>query len=552
MGAADQGERIAQLEALLQEANETLDAIRNGEVDAIVVGGDLGQFVYTLENADRPYRVLVEQMKEGAVTLNAECVILYVNRSFSDLIGQLSGRLIGSCLYDHVVDPAPIKAMLEGAEAATIEVMLIRTDGQYTPASMSIVELQVEAGAPKMFCSIVTDLSEKRAAEDVLRQVQKMDAVGQLTGGIAHDFNNLLMAISSSLEMLEKRVADDAQTRRLLDNAMQGAQRGAALTQRMLAFARRQDLKTEHVDLALLTRGMMDLLQRTLGPIWPLQIEFADDLPRVLADANQIEMALLNLAVNARDALPDGGDIIISAEPAVVDADYMHGLRAGRYVCLSVIDRGEGMDGDTLLRATEPFFTTKGVGKGTGLGLPMVHGLAKQLGGTFVLQSSPGGGTTACLWLPAADDQTLDLSPGPLAAREAPPDVRPMRILAVDDDVLIRMNVSSMLEDMGHEVFDAASGETALELLRQDPNIELLITDQAMPRMTGTELIQHVTDERPALPIILATGYGELPGGAPPNIVKLNKPFSEQELARAIETALSSVRSDRPNRQTGG
>ncbi|RZK03791.1 MAG: response regulator [Novosphingobium sp.] len=542
MAIADQSRRIAELEALLQEANETLDAIRNGEVDAIVVGGEVGQFVYTLENADRPYRVLVEQMKEGAVTLNADCVILYVNRSFSDLVKQASGRLIGSCLYDHVVDPGPIKAMLSGAETATIEVMLIRRDGQHTPANMSIVELQVEAGAPKMFCSIVTDLSEKRAAENVLRQVQKMDAVGQLTGGIAHDFNNLLMAISSSLEMLEKRVSDDPQTQRLLDNARQGAQRGAALTQRMLAFARRQDLKAERVDLTELTRGMMDLLQRTLGPAWSLQIAFSDDLPPVLADANQIEMALLNLAVNARDALPDGGDIIISAELAVIDADQKHGLRPGRYVCLSVIDGGEGMDADTLMRATEPFFTTKGVGKGTGLGLPMVHGLAKQLGGTFVLQSSPDDGTTACLWLPAADE-TFPESPAPIASDDAPADIRPMRILAVDDDVLIRMNVSSMLEDMGHEVFDAGSGETALELLRQEPGIQLLITDQAMPRMTGTELIQHVADERPALPIILATGYGELPAGAPAHIVKLNKPFSEQELARAIEVALSLTRS---------
>ncbi len=534
--AADQNERIAELERLLEEATETLDAIRNGEVDAIVVGGDAGQFVYTLENADRPYRVLVEQMKEGAVTLNEEGLILYANRSFSDLIDWPLGSLIGSNLFAHVLDPDPLKTIWSRDLSATAEVSLIAANGERVPANMSIVEIKVEIGAPRMFCSIVTDLTEIRRAEDTLRQAQKMDAVGQLTGGIAHDFNNLLMAISSSLEMLEKRIPSDPQLQRLIENAQQGAQRGAALTQRMLAFARRQDLKPERVDVPSLARGITEMVQRTLGPAWTLQLDFPERLPPVLADANQLEMALLNLAVNARDAMPDGGSIRIFAEQRFIEAGTADNLAAGPYICLSVIDQGDGMDADTLSRATEPFFTTKGVGKGTGLGLSMVHGLAKQLNGTFVLQSTPGKGTTACLWLPAAEEGLEGPArPIPDVSASAP---RTLKILAVDDDALIRMNILAMLEDMGHEVIEAGSGREALDLLKLYPDTELLITDQAMPDMTGTELIQHVTDEGRNLPIILATGYGELPASSQ-QIIKLSKPFSERQLARAVDDAMS-------------
>jgi len=539
-----QGERIVELERLLAEANDTLEAIRNGEVDAIVVGGASGQFVYTLENADRPYRVLVEQMKEGAVTLNEDGVLLYANRSFGELVGRPVSSLIGSSLFEHFAQPDSLASMLAIDRPVTAEASLVTASGERAPVNLSMVELQVENGAPRMYCSIVTDLTEVRRAEDTLRQVQKMDAVGQLTGGVAHDFNNLLMAISSSLSMLEKRIPHDPQSLRLIENAQQGAQRGAALTQRMLAFARRQDLKPERVDVPSLARGMTDLVQRTLGPAWPLQLDFPEELPPVLADVNQLEMALLNLAVNARDAMPDGGAIRISAEHTFVEAPEAGGLTTGRYIRLSVTDRGEGMDAETLARATEPFFTTKGVGKGTGLGLSMVHGLAKQLDGTFVLESAPGRGTTACLWLPAADEADEPAAPAVPAPPVADiPEASKLKVLAVDDDVLIRMNICAMLEDMGHEVVDAGSGESALLLLDEHPDIALLITDQAMPKMTGTELIAHVTVARPDLPIILATGYGELPTSLHGCIVKLDKPFSEKQLARALDTVMAQCAS---------
>lgn len=531
--------RIAELERLLDEANETLDAIRNGEVDAIVVGGPTGQFVYTLENADRPYRILVEQMKEGAITLNEDGLVLYANQSFAQLIGQPVADLVGTALADHAEDHDAVAGLLSTGRAASAEVVLVSKDERRIPTNMSIVEIQVEASAPRMFCCIVSDLTEMRKAEDTLRQIQKMDAVGQLTGGVAHDFNNLLMAISSSLAMLEKRVPDDPQILRLLDNAQQGAQRGAALTQRMLAFARRQDLQPAPVDLPTLVRGMIELVQRTLGPAWSLELDFPEQLSPVIADANQLEMALLNLAVNARDAMPDGGVIRIAAEQALLapgdGTGPVGGLAPGRYIRLSVIDDGQGMDSDTLSRATEPFFTTKGVGKGTGLGLSMIHGLAKQLEGTFVLESEPGKGTVASLWLPSPDRATAPVESAARPVATVPVVSGTMKVLAVDDDVLILMNVAAMLEDMGHTVIEAGSGEEALRLLHDHPDVQLLITDHAMPGMNGSELISRVRELRPEMPIVLATGYGELPAGAPAQIEKLGKPFSEKQLAQALE-----------------
>nr|WP_250890077.1 ATP-binding protein [Sphingobium nicotianae] len=377
-------------------------------------------------------------------------------------------------------------------------------------------------------------------AQGALRQSQKLESIGQLTGGVAHDFNNLLMAIMSSVTLLQKRVPDDPVLHRLIDNALQGAQRGAALTQRMLAFARRQDLSSVQIDLAGLVRDITELVERTIGPAWSLDIRIPDDLPRVVGDANQLEMALLNLAVNARDAMPEGGAIIIAAERRHFASQEIEGLGAGRYVGLSVIDTGVGMDAETLERATEPFFTTKGIGKGTGLGLPMIHGLARQLGGTFTLTSAPGEGTTATLWLPAAQaDDVNMIAPSDQASQNNM--VGRLKVLAVDDDGLILMNTSALLEDLGHSVLEASSGTQALDLLRKYPDIDLLITDQAMPNMTGTQLVHHVSELRPDLPIILATGYGEVPAGFETSVVKLGKPFAQTLLAQALAQAVGKA-----------
>ena len=384
------------------------------------------------------------------------------------------------------------------------------------------------------------EMARRRATEASLRQAQKMEAVGQLTGGIAHDFNNLLTAVLGSLAMLRKRLpAEDARAARLVDNALQGAQRGAALTQRLLAFGRRQSLNPAAVQLPALVRGMAELLRGALGGGVHLRVEFPPDLPPVFADANQLELAVLNLAANARDAMPGGGEIVLSAAERQVAADEAPGLLPGFYVVLSVADAGEGMDEETLAQATEPFFTTKGVGKGTGLGLPMVHGLAAQSGGRFVLRSTRGVGTVAELWLPRAEAPV----PGGERGTTAPTPARGRRgtLLLVDDDPLVLASTAAMLEDLGHRVIEAASAPEALEKLRDGLEVDLVITDYAMPGMTGLQLADALRRLRPGLPVLLATGYAELQGEGSQGLQRLDKPFEQAALARATDACLGGV-----------
>ncbi|MCF2521540.1 PAS domain-containing sensor histidine kinase [Bradyrhizobium sp. G127] len=418
----------------------------------------------------------------------------------------------------------------------------VRKDGTQFWAHIVIDPIRDDTGRVIGFAKVTRDITERLESQKALEQArealahsQKMDAIGQLTGGIAHDFNNLLTVILGSLELAGKRLPEDASIRPLIANATQAAQRGAALTQRMLAFARRQDLDLKPVDLPALVRGMTDLLQSSLGPSMPIETRFPLKLNLVHADANQLEMALLNLAVNARDAMPSGGNIIIAAREETVVAGAVGNLKAGRYVCLSVQDTGEGMDKATLGRAMEPFFTTKGVGRGTGLGLSMVHGMTEQTGGRFVLKSRKGAGTTAEIWLPVAKPAKADEAERPV--RDHAPRTRPLVVLAVDDDGLVLMNTAVMLQDMGHTVFEATSGNQALDILRREQSVDLVITDHAMPKMTGIQLASAIKAERPGLPIILATGYAELPPGVDTELPKLGKPFRQQELMQAVAAA---------------
>ncbi|MDO8981929.1 MAG: PAS domain S-box protein [Afipia sp.] len=419
----------------------------------------------------------------------------------------------------------------------------VRKDGTQFWANVIIDAIRDETGAIIGFAKITRDITERRETQRALEQArealahsQKMDAIGQLTGGIAHDFNNLLMVILGSLELAGKRLPDDERIKTLMSNATQAAQRGAALTQRMLAFARRQDLDLRPFDVSALVRGMTDLLQSSLGPSVQIETHFPPKLNLIHADANQLEMAVLNLAVNARDAMPNGGSIVIAAREETVRGRSQGKLKAGRYVCLSVKDTGEGMDRATLGRAMEPFFTTKGVGRGTGLGLSMVHGMTEQSGGRFVLKSQTGEGTTAEIWLPVA--KAAKAAESERFIPRGAPNMRPLVVLAVDDDGLVLMNTTVMLQDMGHTVFEATSGNQALDILRREQSVDLVITDHAMPKMTGVQLAAAIKAERPGLPIILATGYAELPAGEDAELPKLGKPFGQQELMQAVAAAM--------------
>jgi PAS domain S-box-containing protein len=367
------------------------------------------------------------------------------------------------------------------------------------------------------------------AAQEALRQSQKMEAMGQLTGGVAHDFNNLLTPIVGALDMLQRNGLGGEREQRLIAGAAQSAERAKVLVQRLLAFARRQPLQPVAVDIARLVKNMADLVSSTTGPQIKVVVDAANDLPPAKADPNQLEMALLNLAVNARDAMPEGGTLRISASVHTLRPVENPGLPSGPYVRLSVADTGIGMDDATLARAIEPFFSTKGVGKGTGLGLSMVHGLASQLGGALTIKSKPDLGTNVELWLPQieAEPETAVAALDGEAVRG-----RGMALI-VDDEEYVRLSTSEMLIDLGYRVVEATSAEEALRLIRDGAGVDLVITDHLMPGMSGTDLARIIRESRPDVPVLVVSGYAEMDGIAS-DLPRLTKPFRKDELAASL------------------
>jgi len=363
-------------------------------------------------------------------------------------------------------------------------------------------------------------ITEREDALAQLHEAQKLETLGQLTGGIAHDFNNLLTPITGALDLMARRYGDDARSARLIDGALQSAERAKTLVQRLLGFARRQALETRAVDVADLVDGMRDLVVSSIGPAIELHITAAEELPAASVDPNQLELAILNLCVNARDAMPGGGALTLA----------MDCPPGGNYLRVSVIDTGTGMDEETLSRAVEPFYSTKELGKGTGLGLSMVHGLAAQLGGEFRLSSKVGEGTRADLYLPVASSAASNVS---WRAAHADDTVdRPLAILLVDDEELVRLGTAEMLRDMGHSVTQAAGGGEALARLAEGLEVDAIVTDYMMPRMDGAEFAGRVHTRYPGLPVLVVTGYagGDLDIGVP----QLAKPFRQADLAAAL------------------
>ncbi len=401
--------------------------------------------------------------------------------------------------------------------------------------ALSLLALQRVRAAEEALRLLTIQSDQRLAAEQSLFQSQKMESLGQLTGGIAHDFNNLLTVVLGNLSMMEKHIKGNERAERLLERSILGAERGAALTQRLLAFARRQELAPKSVDVAALLHGVEDMLRTTLGA----SIEIVIDIPRqvapALVDPNQLELAILNLAVNARDAMPYGGRMVVSVSGVALAQGNDLGVPAGDYICLALSDTGCGMDEDTRARASEPFFTTKDVGKGTGLGLSMVHGLAAQSGGCFRLQSKVGEGTRAEIWLPRSAKSAL-------ASTCPTSDVTPpatARILLVDDDDLVRQSTAALLEERGYEIVQAADGKTALEVLAAH-DFDLLITDLVMPGMSGAMLSSKALEARPDLPVLVISGHAERAGDVPPHLLRLGKPFSEDDLFASIAHLLVS------------
>lgn len=668
----------------LREAEETLAAIRAGEVDAVVVAGPAGQQVYTLENADRPYRVLVEQMQEGAVTLSENGTILYCNKRFAALVGSPHDSIIGLPLitFFNAEEGKTLSHMIDTSAGAGVtgEFTIVDRLGSDVPVNISLIDLEVDEGMPRLVCGIVTDLTfsrmrtrelaaanerlaseiverrkteeslqltldaaemgiweldlvdgqmrcsarhdqifghrtgkpidlstlvdhfvpedqikvtraferaettggiefehrirrasdnavrwvnvkgrtfydrlkpvritgvtaditQRREVDEQLRQAQKMEAVGQLTGGIAHDFNNLLMIVGGSIEMIGRRMGDDPKVRTLFDAARQAVGRGAKLNQQLLAFSRRQDLHMEIVQINDFVSTFEHLLDRAIGETVKLEIVQDQDLWLCRTDPHQLEAAILNLAINARDAMPQGGRLIIKTGNRSVDDALASRWEAaaGDYVVVSIEDTGVGMSPEVLAHVFEPFFTTKDVGRGTGLGLSQVYGFAKQSGGFVAVTSAPRCGTLIEVFLKRS------MEPLP-AAREIGQAILQKGsgvVLVVEDDAAVRATTSGMLEELGYSVLCAETARAALELIQANASVDLVFSDVVMPNgMSGVELAQQIVSLRPDLPVLLTSGYTaqrvipETPAGV---LTLLKKPFSHADLSIAIRNIM--------------
>ena len=518
-----------------------------------------------LRRSEEQFRLLVQGVTDYAIyMLSPTGEVSSWNSGAKRIKGYEPGEIVGqhfSVFYtpeDRAAD-LPSTALRTAAEEGRFERegWRLRKDGSRFWAHVIIDRILDDDGDVIGFAKITRDVTERmegqralQQAREALFQSQKLEAIGQLTGGVAHDFNNLLMAVLGSLELVRKRLPYDPAVSPLVDNAIQGAQRGASLTQRMLAFARKQDLKLEAVDLAYLVRGLLEFLRRTIGGRVEIINRLPATLPRVLTDPTQLESALLNLVVNARDAMPAGGAVTLEAD--VVELQDHARLLPGSYVRLRVVDEGEGMDEQTLARAAEPFFTTKGVGKGTGLGLPMVHGLMAQSGGEMSISSALGRGATVTLWFPMADKDLREASLEP-EARVLPRVARRETVLVVDDDDLVLVNTTALLEDLGYEVVAASSGAEALALLDRTPEVEIVLTDLVMPQMNGAALRDEIHDRRPDLPVVITSGYPDLETQGESLTGYLPKPFTQEQVAVRLSKGLAdpaAVRARSPAQAT--
>ena len=437
-------------------------------------------------------------------------------------VASRSGEVLGGLFFGH---PDP------GRFTARHERLLVGLAGQAAIAIDNARLFQaVQRANETLEARVAERTDELTQAHEALRQSQKMEAMGQLTGGVAHDFNNLLTPIVAVLDRLQRRGSGEEREQRLIAGAAQSAERAKTLVQRLLAFARRQPLQTTAVDVTELVQGMADLVSSTIGPQIRVVVDTPEDLPPAKADPNQLEMALLNLSVNARDAMPDGGTLRITATAETLPARNTAKLKPGAYIRLSVADSGTGMDEATLARAVEPFFSTKGIGKGTGLGLSMVHGLVSQLDGAMRISSQPGLGTNVEIWLPQSQVSPEAVRSG--TAIDPEPKGRGTALL-VDDEELVRLSTADMLAELGFEVVEAASAGEALRLLDTGLSPSLLVTDHLMPGMSGTELARQVRETRPEVSILVVSGYAESEG-IEPDLPRLTKPFRKDELATAL------------------
>jgi PAS domain S-box-containing protein len=526
-----------------------------------------------LRESEERLRALLEAVPQLVWTAGPDGLFDYFNPQWQTYTGAPAEEHFGSGWLNavHESDRGRVetewKSTLARGDVFDVDARLGRSDASHRWFKLRAIPLRVPGETITRWLGTATDITDLVAAqnsllrnteelevrvlertrerEEALGQLfesQKVEAIGRLTGGVAHDFNNLLAVILGSLTLLKKGLTVDPRTSRLLEGAIQGAERGATLTRRLLAFARRQDLRLEAVEIQQLIPEMVDFLRQSAGPNISIKIDIPADIHAVRIDSNQLELALMNLVVNARDAMPKGGSVTIACrnESGADARNRPIILPPGDYIRVSIVDTGEGMNETTLMKATEPFFTTKGIGKGTGLGLPMVQGLTAQAGGGMHISSRLGKGTVVTMWLPRARKEDVPQTPVYPMERSQEASGPSLRVLLVDDDILVSMSTADMLMDLGHSVSEATSGAEALQFLESDRHFDVVVTDYAMPGMSGLDLAMKIKTIRPGLPIILATGYAELPVHTTLEFPRLGKPYTQQGLAKALAIALKA------------
>ena len=522
-----------------------------------------------LRESETRFRTLFETMDEGF------CIIEFVDGPHGPLSDYVHVKanpayerhtgipdVVGQKVREMVPDEAEgwinlYRGVLESGEPIRFEREL-----EATGRHLELAAFRIEPSERREVAVIFQDVTERKRSEIALRELnqtlekrvsaavaeretamaqlheaQKLETIGQLTGGVAHDINNLLTPIIGALDFLARRDPEmDARAQRLLDGALQSADRAKTLVHRLLGFARRQALEARAVDVLGLLEGMRDLITSSVGPSIELKLIAPDDLPAALTDPNQLELAVLNLCVNSRDAMPNGGSLTIIAEPVAVGPRDLPHLKPGAYLRVSVIDTGAGMDSATLGKAVEPFFSTKGLGKGTGLGLSMVHGFTAQLGGGFNLTSEVGEGTRADLYLPVAKGAA---EPAAQARPHLSEQSTKLTLLLVDDEDLVRHGTAEMLRDLGHTVHEAAGGAEALGKLADGLEVDAVVTDYMMPRMNGGEFAAKLRQAEVDVPILVITGYAG--GDLNLELPQLAKPFRQSDIAAALERLLHTT-----------
>jgi len=530
------------------------------------------------ERQNARYDAVVNSAPDAILTFDAQGVIQLANPAAAREFGYALRELVG--LEMTVLLDAPETwnelwtSILDGdVMHRPVEVTARRKDGSASFLEVSAARWQSDTRV--FVTAILRDVNERRAAEETLRhlnqtleerveertqellraeeqlrQAQKMEAVGQLTGGIAHDFNNLLAGIVGSLDLMQTRIAQGRteNVERYAKAAMSSAQRAAALTHRLLAFARRQPLDPKPVNANQLIASMEDLLRRTIGPLHALEIVTAGGLWTTLCDPNQLESAILNLAINARDAMPDGGKLTIETANAYLDDTYAAAqpdLRSGQYVAICITDTGTGMPPDVIERVFEPFFTTKPLGQGTGLGLSMVYGFAKQSEGHVRIYSEVGQGTTIRIYLPRYRG-TAQEEPSEVSFAEVPRAEAGETVLVVEDEPVIRNLIIEVLQDLGYRALEASDGPAGLKVLQSRQRIDLLVTDVGLPGINGRQLADAARETRPDLKVLFITGYAEnatlANGFLDPGMEIFTKPFAVEALATRIRSMIQGTR----------